>query len=134
LGEGVTSPLNGDVTELTVTSVAELDDTAFATLLGNRAGAGEGLDGDGGGEAVTMVAKLDEESRGEEIAGARERVEDGKVGVLGEKLVESVLGGGFGIEDVEEEIDEENGFLLVGQDNVGVRRRLRELEFGEGRR
>ena len=56
--EGFGGPLLGDVAEVMITGAAETDGFALTTVLGDGAGAGQGLQGIGGREAAAMIAEL----------------------------------------------------------------------------
>ena len=132
LVEGEAGPLGGDVAELAVASVTELDEAALATLLGDGASAGEGLERGGRGKALTIITELGQEGGGEEGAGAGERVEDVGVGVLKEEMVEELLGRFLGLDEVEEQGGEENGFLLIDVGNIRSGLGIRSLKTGKG--
>lgn len=62
--------LLGDTAELAVATTAEEDNPALATLLGNGAGTGQGLNGGRSGEAIPVVTEL-----GQELAGSGQWLE-----------------------------------------------------------
>ena len=82
LEPGGSRKLHGETTELAVAPVTEPDDLPFATALHHGAGAREGLDIPGLGEAIPVIAELDEQARGQEVAGAWQRLEDQGIRVL----------------------------------------------------
>jgi hypothetical protein len=103
-----------------VAGFAETDTTSAAALDGDRTSAGEGLNEVWGREAVAMVAEHDEEFWGQEVTGTGERVKDGMVGMLAEELLDSSDLESFVADEVEKELSEKEGFVLVGGDNDGV--------------
>jgi hypothetical protein len=68
---GSSRKLHGETTELAVAPVTEPDDLPLATALRHGASAREGLDIPGLGKAIPVIAELDEQARGQEVAGAR---------------------------------------------------------------
>jgi hypothetical protein len=79
---GGSRKLHGETTELAVAPETEPDDLPLATALRHGAGAREGLDIPGLGEAIPVIAELDEQARGQEVAGAWQRLEDQGIRVL----------------------------------------------------
>jgi hypothetical protein len=58
--------------EFVITRLAEADDVAFATAIGDRAGARQRLHTGRVGETLPIVAELNQQARGQEVPGSRE--------------------------------------------------------------
>jgi len=112
----------GDTPELAVAAAAEDDDLALATLFGDRAGSGQGLNAGRGGEAVTVVTELGEERWSQELADAGQGIEDEGIGMLGEELSER--GEGFGAAENlrQQEFSQDADLVPIGLhgDRVGL--------------
>jgi hypothetical protein len=70
LADGEVGELLDNAAELSVAATTEDDNLSLATLLGDGAGTGQGLNAGGRGEAVAVVAELGEQSWGEEVSGS----------------------------------------------------------------
>ena len=90
--KGTASPLLSKVAEALVTSTAKENPLALATAMSNRASAGEGWQGEGSGEAVTVVAKLGEQSQSQPGAQTGKRTENRGISMLLKKLSKVALG------------------------------------------
>ena len=66
----VLGPLLGDVAELVIARLAEVDAPALTTLVGHRTRPGQGLEGVGLWKAAAIIAELDQQTGCEQVAGA----------------------------------------------------------------
>jgi hypothetical protein len=82
LADGEAGELLNNAPELSIAAAAEDDNPSLATLLGNGAGSGQGLNAGWRGEAIAVVAELGQQSWGKEVSGSGQGIENVCIGVL----------------------------------------------------
>jgi len=124
----------GDAAKLTVAAAAEEHNLPLATLLGDGAGTGEGLNAGRCREAIAVVTELGEEGRSQELADAREGIEDEGIGMLGEEVSERGEGFRPAANLRQEEFGENADLVAIGSDGgrVGLRGRIHQVSVAAG--
>jgi len=91
--------------------------------LGDRAGTGQGLHAGRSGEAIAVVTELGEQRRRQELADAREGIEEEGIGMLGEELSQGREGFRSALNLGQEKLGQDADLVAMGYhgDGVGLR-------------
>jgi len=124
----------GNATELAIAAATEDDDLPLAALLGDGTGTGEGLNAGRSGEAIAVVTELGEQGWGQELADAREGIEDEGIGMLGEEVSQRREGFRAAENLRQQEFGENADLVTIGRhgDRVGLRGRIHQVSVAAG--
>jgi len=116
LAQRAAGPLLGDLAKLMVTGVPKSHAFTLAAGHGDRAGAGQGLETGWRREAITVIAQLGQQSRGQEVTHTRQRGEDSLVRMLGKEVVECPLHLTLGQDEFPQLLRQKPSLVLVDGD------------------